>query len=170
MFPHRNKHAVYTRGEEFNGIGLSKSAFNAITRLDLNWHPYAMKIRHKIQEGDQARRVNFSRWFLDKVQNENGFIEKIVIGDEAAFHLNGKVNSHNIVRYSPKGQMPDFHYDVTNSREKVTVWAGLCGNGRILGPVFFDGNVNGQAYVDMLNDIVIDEMDQIFNGHPVHPT
>jgi len=35
---------------------------------------------------------------------------------------------------------------------------------QILGkkPVFFYGNVNRQAFVDMLNYVVIDEMDQIF--------
>ncbi len=33
-----------------------------------------------------------------------------------------------------------------NERNKVTVWMGICGNGSILGPFFFDRNVDGNAY------------------------
>ena len=40
-------------------------------------------------------------------------------------------------------------YDVPHSREKVTVWIGLVGNGVILGPHFYNGNVNGLNYLDM---------------------
>ena len=48
-----------------------------------------------------------------------------MISDEAAFCMNGAVNTHNTRSYVPKGQHPDFTYDVPNSREKVIVWAAL---------------------------------------------
>ena len=41
------------------------------------------------------------------------------------------------------------------SREKLSVWIGLCGNGELIGPFFFDGNVNGEAYLQMLNDQIV---------------
>ena len=63
----------------------------------------------------------------------------------ATFTLNGFVNSRNIREYAPKGQLLDFHYDQNPSRERANVWAALCGNGRILGPYFFDVNVNWQC-------------------------
>ena len=31
---------------------------------------------------------------------------------------------------------------------------GLCGNGEVVGPFFFPGNVNGEAYLNMLNNVV----------------
>lgn len=140
-----------------NGIGLPAATFNRITRLDLNWYPYRMKVRHKLDERDYARRMNYGRWLIGMFE-DLGFGDKIVIGDEATFSVNGKVNTHNIVQYAPKGEVPDFHYDVNNSREKVTAWAAVCGNGTILGPCFFDRNVNGEAYVNMLNDEIVQEM------------
>ena len=34
------------------------------------------------------------------------------------------------------------------------VWMGACGNGTVLGPFFFDGNVNGAKHLEMLNEEV----------------
>ena len=34
--------------------------------------------------------------------------------------------------YAPAKQPPDFHYNVNDNRQKLTVWVGLCGNGDIL--------------------------------------
>ena len=45
---------------------------------------------------------------------------------------------------------PEFNFDWNNSRAKLTVWVGLCGNGDILGPYFFERNVDGIAYLQML--------------------
>ena len=141
-----------------NGLQLPKSAFSEIIRLDLNFHPYRMFVRHGLQPGDHPRRMNFAQWFVDKCQQEAHFLDKIVIGDEAAFRMNGKVSSRNVVQYAPKGERPGFCYNVSSSKEKVTVWAALCGNGTILGPYFFDDNVNGMVYLNMLNDDVVDDM------------
>ena len=63
-----------------------------------------------------------------------------------------------MVYYAPNGQPPAFNYEETNSREKVTVWAALCGDGRIIGPYFFDANVNGRNYLEMINRFVVTEM------------
>ena len=54
--------------------------------------------------------------------------------------------------YAPSNQLPGFHYNVNDSRQKLTVWVELCGNGNMLGPFFFDGNVNGQSYLNLWND------------------
>ena len=51
------------------------------------------------------------------------------------------MNNHNIQMYAPANQLPYFHYNVNDSRQKLTVWVGLCGNGNMLRPFFFDGNM-----------------------------
>ncbi|KAF2346763.1 Protein of unknown function DUF4817 [Trinorchestia longiramus] len=116
-----------------NRLGKSKSTFNRIVKLELKWHPYKMHMRHKLLDTGLPRRLNFAQWFLEK---NDQFIEDIVIGDEAAFYLNGKVNSHNVRRFAPKNNPPDFNYDVEISREKVSIWVGLSGTGCLLGPFF----------------------------------
>ena len=66
-----------------------------------------------------------------------------MIGDEAGFSLNGSVDNHNVEMYGSVNQPSNFHFDLSNSHEKVTVWLGLRGHGDMLGPLFFDKSVNG---------------------------
>ena len=59
------------------------------------------------------------------------------------------MNNRNVRMYAPSNQPPGFRYNVNDSRQKLTVWVELCGNGNMLGPFFFDGNVNGQSYLNL---------------------
>ena len=145
-----------------NGLGIPRSTFNEITLHDLNYHPYRICVRHELKAPDYGRRMNYSRWLLEMFGEVN-FIEKVVISDDAAFCMNGAVNTHNTRSYAPRGQHPNFTYDMPSSREKVTVWAGLCGNSSILGPFFFYESVNGERYLNMINESVVPDMDMIFN-------
>ena len=118
-----------------------------------------MQIRHQLREGDAERRVQYSQWLLGKSQ---AFMPQIIIGDEAIFQLNGNVSDHNVVRYAPRGDPPeDFVYVKPSSGEKLAVWIGLVRN-NLIGPYFFDGNINGQAYLEMLNNFVLPQVENIF--------
>ena len=151
-----------------NPIEISPAGFNRITRLDLGWHPYRMHVRHELLPDDYRRRLHFSEWFNQKCEEPN-FLENFVIGDEATFSMNGEVNSQNVCQYAPKGHPPEFNFNRNNSRAKLTVWVGLCGNGVILGPYFFERNVNGIAYLQMLLEnvfpiLVVHFRNQVENG------
>ena len=41
----------------------------------------------------------------------------------------GAVNNHNVGMYAPANQLPYFHYNVNDNRQKLTAWIGLFGNG-----------------------------------------
>ena len=92
-----------------------------------------MFARHKLEDFDYHRRTIFCQWLVNKF-NENGFREKFVIGDEAAFQMNANVSTHYVHSYAEKESPPDLSYDSPDSREKLTVWAAVCGNGNLLGP------------------------------------
>ena len=136
-----------------NTLALSKSSFNRITKLDLQWHSYKIHEVQKLEPGDYARRVAFCRWFLQHAPNVR-FLSNVVIGDEAVFCMNGHVSTQNVRCYAPKGNPPDFKFERNHSRDKLHVWIGLCGNGHIVGPYFFNRNVNGRTYGNMLNQFV----------------
>ena len=44
------------------------------------------------------------------------FLESLIIGDEAAFSMNGEVNSHNVRQYAPKGHPPAFNFERNDFR------------------------------------------------------
>ena len=127
--------------------------FNRITRLDLRFHPFQMIRRHQLLAGDYQRRQQFCHWLL--AQNAR-FLENVIIGDEAGFALNASINTHNVRHYAPRGQQPlDFQFERNDDRHKLTVWVGLMGNGNIIGPFFFQGNVDGEGYLQMINQQVV---------------
>jgi len=123
-----------------------------------------MRRRHELTPGDFPWRMAYSQWLINQFQVE-GFLQKIVIGDEATFSMNGKVNSQTVRAYAPINEAPNFTYDVSSSREKVNVWAALCGNRAILGPFFYDVNINCELYLNMLNDEVVPEIMEIFQNN-----
>ena len=72
------------------------------------------------------------------------------------------VNSHNVREYAPRGQQPrNFDDHRNDDRHKLTVWIGLIGNGSIVGPFFFWENVNGDDYLEMLNQNVVPAVNRI---------
>ena len=145
-----------------NGLGLSSSSFSRITNLDLRFHPYQMHIRHQLVAADLERRQTFARWMLRRCRRNARFLESITVGDEAAFALNDHVNNHNVLEYAPKGQPRNFIFDVNMNRQNVSVWMLLSGNGVIIGPYFFDQNINGRTYLRMINEFVLPQLELNF--------
>ena len=117
-----------------NGLGIAPSTFNNIVRLDIQGYPYEMIRRHQLLAADLPRRLRFCQWFLDQ---QPRFLKQLVIGDEAAFFMNSKVNNQNVHEYAPLHNPPQFHFDINMNRQKISLWIGLCGNGTIIGPCFF---------------------------------
>ncbi|KAF2368177.1 Protein of unknown function DUF4817 [Trinorchestia longiramus] len=159
-------------------LDVTKSTFNRIRTLDLKGHPYKMHVRNKLLDNDLPQRLNFAQWFL---QRNVRFVDDIVVLDEAAFHLNGKVNNHNVRTHAPKNQPPNFNFNVGISREKVSVWIGLCGNGHVIGPYFYNNNLNGGKYLDLTNNRIVPRLQEtlgnrinrtwwIQDGAPAHRT
>ena len=160
----RNRLAEHPTGTSArrNGVGIPSATFNRITRLDLRQHPYCMHVRHELLPRDFQRRLNFARWLTERCRRNENFPRNFVVGDEATFCMNGRVNSRNVRAYAPAGNPPAFNYDVSCSRQKWTVWLGLCGSGQVIGPFFFERSVNGINYLQMINTDVLPQLLQHF--------
>jgi hypothetical protein len=135
-----------------NNLALSQSAFSRIIRLDLHYHPYRIHVRHALEAGDPQRRLAFCQWLT--AQNQR-FLTNVIISDEAAFYLNGRVNTWNVRQYAARNNAPNFTYDIPNNRAKIVIWVGLMGNNTLIGPYIFQQNVNGQVYLNMINQFVV---------------
>ena len=144
-----------------NGLEISQSSFVRIVKYDLKWHPYEMRVRHQLKPTDFDRRI--SEWIIEKCRDRR-FLANLIIGDEAGFAINGKVNSQNVREYAPHGERPEINYAVNESRERCTVWVGLCGNGTLLGPFFFDGYVNSANYLHMLKEELFPQLTDKFGN------
>ena len=74
-----------------------------------------------------------------------------------ARQFTGQQRSFMVSEKAPR----DFTYDVPSDKRKLIVWCGLVGN-RIIGPIFVPGNLTGQRYLDIINNVVVPELIPIY--------
>ena len=108
-------------------------------------------------------------WFMKRYRDFR-FLVSFVIKDEASFFMNGRVNSHNVLAYAPKGNPPDFYYDKNDSRCKISVWAGLFlfGNCALIRPFSFNDNINCESYLNLLRENIIHQLQIVFENQLVN--
>ena len=124
----------------------------------LKLKPYQPRLLHGLLEDGPDRRVQFCETQRDLIDNDDpDIINKIVWTDEASFKLNGHVNRHNCVYWADEN--PHKVIEKQNKIPGVTVWGGISSDG-IIGPIFFDGTVNGNNYLHMLQTAVVPQLRQ----------
>ena len=139
-------------------LKMSNRSVYHILKYDLKLKPYIPRCRHKLSEDDPDRRLEFCEFWSGMCDEDPLYPEKILWSDEAAFHTCGSVNRHNTIYWST--DRPDnIDVDKMPITPKVTVWCGMTSE-TIVGPVFFEGNVTGENYLQkVLIDTVSPFMD-----------
>ena len=94
-------------------------------------------------------------------REDEEFVGKMVWSDEAQFKLNGTVNRHNYVYWAPEN--PHVHVEKEVNLPGLNIWCGLSVRG-LIGPFFFEGNVTGQVYLDMLRTSILPEIRTLFGN------
>lgn len=125
--------------------GISASSFYRILKI-LNMHPYKIQITQKIPPSSISKRLDFANRMLDKLNKEID-LNKIWCTDEAHFYISGEVNRQNYRYWGTSN--PHVVHESALHPKKVTVWIGICATS-IIGPYFFDGNVNHVNYLEVL--------------------
>ena len=73
----------------------------------------------------------------------------IFFSDEATFHLSGYVHKENCRIWAT--EKPTEVYEYHDNTEKVNVWCAMSSD-CIIGPYFFETNVNASNYTEMLQN------------------
>lgn len=124
------------------------------------WHPFKIQLVQELSDDDPDRRMEFCQVLMDMCNQNPGFVQNIIFSDEATFKLNGEINRQNC-RYWAKDNPHWMREQHTQYPEKVNVWVGIVRN-KIIGPYFFEGNVNGQAYLQFLQRFLIPTLVNLF--------
>ena len=110
-----------------NLLGLSYSTVQR-TLKELKFHAYHFVRVHELLERDYPRRIRYCRWLLQRIQEDEQFLTKILWSDESTFgkhpaRYNLK-NNHHYAKENPQlGIVKD-----SQTRFSVNVWAGLLGD------------------------------------------
>jgi hypothetical protein len=110
---------------------------------------------------------------MQEAMEDDDFAPRLVFGDEATFHLSGKVIHHNLRIWG----MENPHATTEHERDspKINVFCAISRT-KVYGPLFFmKKTVSGHSYLDMLQiwlfpQLIKDSGDYIFqqDGAPPH--
>lgn len=118
-----------------------------ILRKRLRMKPYRIKLLQKLLPNDFAKRMEFC-YALHNATEDDDFIGRLVFSDEATFHLNGKVNRHNVRIWGTEQPLAVVEHE--RDSPKLNVFAAISKT-KVYGPFFFmDKTVTGISYLDML--------------------
>lgn len=131
--------------------GVPRSTISRVLRY-FKFHPYHICLTQTLEGGDFARRLRFCRWADNCIRRDPYFFDRVLFSDEAKFNNMGDVNLHNAHYYADEN--PHWQRDHRPQRQwSLNVWAGIVGE-HIVGPIFYDQNLNGQLYLDILQNRV----------------
>lgn len=145
-------------------LGISRRTLQRILVKDLKMFPYKVQTVQQLLPADRQSRINYSQAILNLHHEEDNFFSKIIMSDEAHFHLSGYVNKQNLRFWGTEN--PQVIHEEPLHALKLTVWCGIYAE-KVIGPYFFEdavGNtvtVNGDRYREMINDFLLPQIDEL---------
>jgi hypothetical protein len=85
-------------------------------------------------------RYEFCREILSRIVNDNDLPARFIFSDEATFHINGKVNRHNVRVWGTENPHVTLEHERDSS--KVNVFCAISKE-KVYGPFFFVENSHG---------------------------
>ena len=130
-----------------------------VARKLLVMKPYKLQVVQAITAADKRKRKQFCVDMQEKLQ-EDEFNERLVFSDKSTLHTNCKVNRHKVRIWSEENP----HATIEHERDspKMNVLCAISKN-HVHGPFFFEGNVTGDVYLQMLQNWRMNEV--IANEH-----
>lgn len=136
------------------------------TLKESKMHPYKMIPTQELMEDDFDRRTYFCEQMMAMLDTNVIQLEDVLFSDESTFTLHGHVNRQNC-RYWSNENPHWMREEHTQYPEKINVWAGIVGN-HIVGPFFIDGNLNGDKYLELLQNNVVPTLTNLYPD-PANP-
>lgn len=112
-------------------IVLSYGTLLTILKEDLSLHPYRIQIKQKLTPQDKTARVRMCRWFLQKIEDDDDWLDNVWFTDECHFHLSGQINSKSCVFWGTSP--PEEVYEKPLHCAKSTAFVAMSAKG-IIGP------------------------------------
>lgn len=140
------------------GLGSNRETVRRILKKH-NYRSLKYNLHQHLYEGDSIRRIVFCEWLINKFQRDNNFAFNILFSDESRFTNNAMFNRQNVRYWSQQNQRL-VRQGRFQERFGINVWAGIYGT-RIIGPIFFQGTLTGQRYLEFLQNQIWQEIQEI---------
>ena len=133
-----------------------------VLRKRLCFKSYEMRLVQALTPADKEKRRGFCEEIQLKVE-ENDFVEKLIFCDEAAFHISGKVNVHNVHIWGT--EQPHAQIEHQRDSPKVIVFSAVSRE-KLHGPFFFtEATVTGDSFLDMLENWFLPQLNTKYDDY-----
>lgn len=145
-------------------FGMSQRSIRRILVHDLKMFPYKVQSVHQLLPTDRNSRVTYAQTIINLNDEEDNFSDKLIMSDEAHFHLSGYVNKQNYRFWGTEN--PQVTHEEPLHPLKVTVWCGVYAGG-VIGPYFFEDDVgqtltvNGERYRVMITEFMLPRLHEL---------
>lgn len=139
-------------------LGVNRNKVWRVLRIEQQ-HPFHYTPVQDLLPTDLPRRVDFCRLLLNNEENNPRYLASILWTDESCFTRDGVTNFHNLHEWHENNP----HTKRTTSfqrRFSVNVWCGIISN-IFIGPIFLPDRLNGQNYLQFLNDTAARLLDEV---------
>lgn len=118
-------------------------------------HPYHFTPVQELLAADIVQRAQFCRDLLRRDEEDPDFLKAILWTDESQFTRDGVTNFHNL--HAWEHENPHHKKPASFQRRfSVNVWAGIIEN-TFIGPVYLPPVINGENYLQFLNNAPFDD-------------
>ena len=139
-----------------NEFAIPQSTVHKVLHKRLRLYAYKLQIVQALKPDDHPRRAAFVEEILQRIDDDNDYLNSVVFSDEATFHVSGKVNKHNIRIWGSENLCEVVKKERDSS--KINVWYGLMHN-QIIGPfIFAESIITVNIYLDMLKHYVVPQL------------
>lgn len=135
-------------------LDISKSYVHQLLRYNLKLYPYKPQTERFLSEKTKQERIIFCEKLLAMIDQDETFLDKILFSDESQFELQGGNMNRQNTRFWGKEPPPESQIIIKQFPKKCMVWCGFSAK-TIVGPFFFNSNVNAETYEDMLSTFTI---------------
>lgn len=129
----------------------SKSSVHGIMR-NLKLKAFKATVVQHLTELDVERRKSFSTSMINIINRNPDYLNNVLFSDESIFYLDKSVSAYNSYIWSEEN--PHHYVEKRLNPERLLVWCGLSARG-IVGPYFFEGTINADAYLTMMRTYVV---------------
>jgi hypothetical protein len=89
------------------GLGFSKATVHRVLKEHSRFTGYKVQLLYVIRPGDNRKRYDFAVDILNEIDKGEQFLHRVILSDEATFHVSGDVHQHN-VRIWANERLHDF--------------------------------------------------------------
>lgn len=133
-------------------LGIPRTTMQDHMRKDLDMKCFRPQSVNELTDNDMDLRVQACQVMLRRFRRHRDR-KNVMFSDECAIYRSSR--NRNVYFWSKEN--PHFYEEIENNPPHVMLWAGITSD-HLLGPYFFEGTVNQDSYLRMINEWLVPQL------------